>query len=122
MGLGKFFKKIGGGILKGVKQVDKVGDFIDENVPGGKRILVMVPVVGNVLAAAMDEVDFAERVISGPGKGKEKATLALERLLNRLREEGHDVNEDDLTSIIEDAVRVRKGYAQLAEFNDEGET
>lgn len=110
-----FLKKIPKGIWSGVKKLDDVGDFIDKNIPGGKSLLLLIPVAGPYLKLAIDEADFAERTISGPGRSGEKLSLALERLANRLKDMGEDVDEDNLRGLIETAVRVKNGEAVVIE-------
>ncbi len=85
MGLGGIFKKIGKGLWAGTKKIDAAGDWL-EKLPGGKNLLILIPVVGAAARMAVEEIDNAERIFSGRGSGEEKLKLALERILARLEE------------------------------------
>lgn len=114
MGFKRFFSKIGKGALKGVKQVDAVGDAI-RSIPFAENMIAFVPFAGPGLKIALDAVDRAERTLAGPGRGEQKMAIAAGFAMRELAAAG--IEEKRLKGLLELALLVHKGEAGLAEVS-----
>ena len=112
----RFFGTIGPKLLAGIKGIDRVGDALDV-LPGGKNLVVFIPVVGPALAIALDAVDTAERAITSSKSGPAKLAMALTETQVKLAELG--IEEKRLHGIIELALLILKNEALLATIGDQ---
>jgi len=120
MGIGRIFSKVGKAVWTGIRHVDIVGDAL-EKIPGGKDLLLLIPIAGPVAKIVLDEVNWAEQVFPGPGTGKDKLALAIKRVLERIETYPESAGgvvkatPKEVETAIEAVLLAKKGYAELGE-------
>lgn len=107
MGIGSVFKKIGKGVLKAGKVIDK----IDDVVPA--QVLVMIPVAGPALVAAGRIIDSVDSM--GIDSYRDKQAEADHQLWKKNEMFGEDRKAAELRAI---AYLVKRGYAIVQEVEE----
>ncbi len=111
----RFFAKIGAGFIQTIKAIDHIGDFL-KILPGGEKIVAIIPIIGPALLIALDAVDRAERVLSAPKSGTAKMAMALEEVQAKLK--NLNIEEKRVRGLIELALLILKNEAILASIKD----